>query len=366
MNLNKHKIFLFTIFIFFSFLKCNWAQFNVQNIRNIVIELDSEKVVSEANEYLKEEPITITSFLADRSLGGKHDYYSEVEYWWQNPSDPDGPYIRKVGYTNPNNFTAHRNVLIRFSIQVPALIAAYIFPQDSIYVAHALKHLRAWFISNKTRMNPNLKYAQAIKGITSGRGIGIIDTIHLVEIVQAVMVLEKLNLISCEELAALKNWFDEYNDWLFTSQFGIYERDYGNNYSTCWNMQVAQFAKFTNDIKKMKFCFNHFKNVLLPEQMAANGSFPLELERNKPYGYSLFNLDAMVMIVKILSNEDNLWNFTTDDSKNIGSAVEFMFPFILHKQSWQYPKDVMYFDNWLVRQPSLFFSGIAFNNEKHI
>ena len=38
-------------------------------------------------------------------------------------------------------------------------------------------------------MNPHLRYAQAIHGRVTGRGIGIIDTIHLVEVARAVEVL---------------------------------------------------------------------------------------------------------------------------------------------------------------------------------
>ena len=38
-------------------------------------------------------------------------------------------------------------------------------------------------------MNPHLLYAQAIKGRVTGRGIGIIDTLHLVEVVRAASVL---------------------------------------------------------------------------------------------------------------------------------------------------------------------------------
>ncbi len=34
-------------------------------------------------------------------------------------------------------------------------------------------------------MNPNLQYAQAIKGRFTGRGTGIIDTLHLVEVARA-------------------------------------------------------------------------------------------------------------------------------------------------------------------------------------
>ena len=36
--------------------------------------------------------------------------------------------------------------------------------------------------------------------------------------------------------------------------------------------------------------------------MAANGSFPLELARTKPYSYSLFDLDMLAMVCQIASN----------------------------------------------------------------
>ena len=39
-------------------------------------------------------------------------------------------------------------------------------------------------------MAPHLRYAQAIHGRSTGRGIGIIDTIHLVEVARAIEVLE--------------------------------------------------------------------------------------------------------------------------------------------------------------------------------
>ena len=35
-------------------------------------------------------------------------------------------------------------------------------------------------------MNPHLLYAQAIKGRFTGRSIGIIDTLHLVEVARAI------------------------------------------------------------------------------------------------------------------------------------------------------------------------------------
>ena len=129
-----------------------------------------------------EKPITITSYPCERSAGGIHDFYSEGDYWWPNPDDPNGAYIRQDGISNPDNFIKHRQLMSRLSIQVPTLVAAYKLTHDKIYADKAVKHLQAWFIADETRMNPNLMYAQAIKGFVTGRGIGIIDTIHLVEV----------------------------------------------------------------------------------------------------------------------------------------------------------------------------------------
>lgn len=340
---------------------------NIDSVKELITKLDQHRVVKDANKYLNEKPITITSFKAERSAGGIHDFYSEGDYWWPDPKNPNGPYIRKDGLTNPDNFVAHRKAMRRLSLQVPVLVAAYNFTGEKKYAEHAIKHLLAWFVKEKTMMNPNLRYSQAIKGRYTGRGIGIIDAIHLVEIVQATMVIEKDKLINQDDLKKIKNWFKKFSDWLVTDQFGIDERDNGNNHSTCWAMQVAEYARFTGDTSKMNFCRNFYKKVLLPGQMASNGSFPKELARTKPYGYSLFNLDAMAMVAQILSTSgDNLWEYKTTDSVNLKAALDFMYPYIKDKSVWPFQKDVMYFDDWPVRQPSLLFGGLAYNKKKYI
>ena len=39
--------------------------------------------------------------------GNPHDYFSEGTYFWQNPADPDGPYLHLDGQANPNRFHQH-------------------------------------------------------------------------------------------------------------------------------------------------------------------------------------------------------------------------------------------------------------------
>ena len=325
------------------------------------------RVLAAARRYLAEQPITITAARSPRSAGGVHDYFSEGDYWWPDPANPGGPYIQKDGMTNPDNFVAHRHALIRLSLHVPALAAAWLLTRDRRYATHAAAHLRAWFVDAPTRMNPNLLYAQAISGRFTGRGIGIIDTLHLVEVARAIPFIDESGTLAPTDRQAIRSWFDQYLTWMTTHPYGEAERDAKNNHGTCWNLQVAEFARYTDRSDLTGFCRERFKTVIVPGQIAADGSFPEELRRTKPYGYSLFNLDAMTGICQVLSTPtDDLWRFETADGRGVAKALSFMVPFIQNKSSWKYPPDVMYFDDWPVRHSSLLFGGLALERQDYI
>ena len=328
---------------------------------------ERDRVLKAANQYLREAPITITASKSPRSAGGVHDYFSEGDYWWPDPQNPDGPYIQHDGMSNPNNFNDHRRYLMRLSVQVPALVAAWKLTKDARYAKHAIRHLRAWFIDERTRMNPNLQFAQAIRGRFTGRGIGIIDTIHLVEVARAIETLQDSKALTVADRDALMKWFTEYVQWMTTSKNGIDEREARNNHGTCWVMQVAAFARLIGNEELLAYCRDRFKTVLVPNQIAANGSFPEELRRTKPYGYSLFNLDAMATVCQILSTaNDNLWKFSLPDGRGIARAMEYMYPYIKDKKTWPLKPDVMYDAEWPMRQVSLLFAGRAFDRREYI
>ncbi|HSC39963.1 MAG TPA: alginate lyase family protein, partial [Chitinophagaceae bacterium] len=240
-------------------------------------------ILEEAAWALQQKPVTVTDSSSPRSAGGKHDFFSEADYWWPNPQSADSPYIQRDGMSNPANFTAHRIAMIRFSRIVGALASAYKITGDEKYVRAALKHCSAWFVNEDTRMNPNLQFAQAIKGRATGRGIGIIDTIQLMEVVQGLLAMQDAKAMDKPLLVAVKSWFEQYLHWLTTHQYGKDEMNAANNHGTCWAMQTAVFARFTGNKQLTDFCRDRFKNVFLPNQMAPDGSFPQELRRTKPF-----------------------------------------------------------------------------------
>jgi hypothetical protein len=256
---------------------------------------------------------------------------------------------------------------MRFSVQVPALTAAWMVTKESGFADHARRHLRAWFIDDARYMNPHLLYSQAIKGRFTGRGVGIIDTVHLVEVARAIAVLERDALLPAAERAGYRDWFSRYLTWMTTHQYGIDEREARNNHGTCWVMQVAEFARYLGRDDLLAFCRDRYRTVLVPNQIAADGSFPEELRRTKPYGYSLFNLDAMAMVCEIGSTpRENLWTFALSDGRGMRRACAYMVPFIADKKKWSRPPDVMYFDEWPVRHPALLFAGRALNEPSYI
>jgi hypothetical protein len=353
----------YILFLCLPLLLLSWRTDTELPVKQQVTATLKADILKEAAWALKQDPVTVTAETCPRSSGGKHDFYSEGDYWWPNSQDPTGPYIQKDGLTNPQNFTAHRLAMIRFSRIIGALASAYQITGDKKYVKQALWHLKAWFINPETMMNPNLQYAQAIKGVATGRGIGIIDTIQLMEVVQGLEAMQNCSLIDQQTLAGIKGWFTQYITWLTTHPYGKDEMNAKNNHGTCWAMQTACFAKLTGNKEVMDFCRNRFKEVLLPSQIAADGSFPLELKRTKPYGYSIFNLDAMTTLCQILSDKnDNLWTYQTSDGRSIKKGIEFLHPFLKDKNAWPYAHDVMHWESWPVAQPSLVFGAAAYGN----
>jgi hypothetical protein len=325
---------------------------------------EKARVVAEADSVLSLEPRTIVTAVNPRSAGGPHDWSSEGDYWWPNPKNPDGPYIQRDGMTNPENFVAHRQLMLAFVRAFDALAAAYKVTQDEKYAEAGVRHLHAWFVDPATKMNPNLEYAQAIHGRYTGRGTGVIDTVHFAEVALGVEALRGSKALTADEEAAISSWFRDYLHWLSTSKNGLDESRAKNNHGTCWVLQAAAFAHLTGNTEIFEKCRRRFETDLLPRQMAENGSYPRELARTKPYGYSIFNLDVMVSLGQLLSSSghDEL-NFTLPDGRSLIRGVEFLAPYLASKSHWIKPPDVMYWNDWPVREPALIFGALAAGRE---
>ena len=170
-----------------------------------VARVDRDRVLAAADAFLLEPPITITAFKAEKSAGGIHDYFSQADYSWPDPTKPDGlPYVNRDGWSNPDTFSRHRWAMVRLARGVGALGAAFKITGERKYADHAVAHLRAWFVDPVTRMNPSLLDSQAILGSVTGRGVGIIDTIDLIEVSAAIEIMAARGAIPTSDAGSIE------------------------------------------------------------------------------------------------------------------------------------------------------------------
>ena len=318
-----------------------------------------------ASAALEAAPRTITSVVNPRSAGGVHDFSSEGDYWWPDPTDPAAPYVQRDGLSNPDNFVAHRRLMLDLARDVGALAAAWKVTREERYAAAAVHQLLGWFVDPATKMNPSLLYAQAISGRSTGRSIGVIDTLHLAEVALAIEALRGSAALTPERERALSDWFRAYLHWLNTHEYGVKEKNWDNNHGTCWTLQAACFAHLIKDEAMLAECRRRLKEIHLPDQMASDGSFPRELARTKPYGYSIFNLDVMTALAVVLSTpEENLLTWSLPDGRSLVQGVTYLAPYLADKSQWPLKPDVMYWDEWPVRQPCLLFGALATGNQE--
>jgi hypothetical protein len=333
-----------------------------------VAALDHTRILKAAEAALKVSPISITAFRAERSPGGPNDFYSNADYWWPDPNKPDGlPFIQRDGQSNPGNFNQHRIAMRELRDSVAALAAAYKISGDERFANKAAELLRVFFLDKTTRMNPQFELAQVVPGRGKGRSYGIIDGLHLAEIPPAIMAMQNSPAFSPEMVAGLKRWFADLANWMVTSPNGKQEAVASNNHAVAFWLQIACYARFTGDEAKLADCRRQFKEVFVPKQMAADGSFPLELKRTKPYGYSIFQLDNMATLCQVLSTpDDNLWKFELPDGRGIRKAVAYLYPFLADKTKWPLKPDVQAWESWPARQLNLLFAGLAYGDSRYL
>jgi hypothetical protein len=329
-----------------------------------VAGIERERILRAAEAALALPPVTITDHPPPLPGGDAHDFHSDSDYWWPDPTKPDGlPYVRRDGETNPDNFVAHRQAVHAVRDRVAALAAARLVTGDARYATKADELLRVFFLDPATRMNPNLARAQGVRGVSTGRAAGIIDGLHLAEVARAVQVLDREQALPAETVAGLKRWFADLCTWMITSENGRKEAAAKNNHAVAYVVQLAAFADLTGDEAILAECRRQFREVFVPNQMAADGSFPEELGRTKPYGYSIFQLDQMATLCQILTTPaDDLWAFELPDGRGMRRAVAWLRPYLADKATWPRPPDVQHWEGWPVRQPHLLFAGIAFSD----
>jgi hypothetical protein len=297
------------------------------------------RLMREADRALTTQAFSVVHKTLIPPSGDKHDYMSIAPYWWPDPNSPNGlPYVRRDGEINPErDQTSDRKRLDNMVRAVKTLSLGYFFTGREEYATQATILLRVWFLDDATRMNPHLRYAQAIPGRNKGRGAGIIETHNLPELIDAVGLLAGSKVWERKNHKALQDWFSAYLAWLLDSPEGQAEAKAQNNHGSWYDVQVASYAFFVgkNDIASK--VLGEFSAKRIAKQIEADGRQPHELERTRAWSYSLFNLEALFDAASIADKLGmDLWNYQTPDKSGIRKALDWLLPFAIGAKKWSY------------------------------
>jgi len=357
-----------------------------------VAAIDHDRILASAGRYLTQAPTPLTSLPCPRSPGTIHDYYSEAE--------PDAPPADVKKSAAPPPFTAHRDALFTLGLAVPALAAAHLLTGEDRYAEHAALQLRAWFVDPATRMAPSLSYGhvltdQAAPGtehpsvqsnpafasppVTGGRFEGILETLPLVEVAQAIPFLAASPALSEADIKALHEWFAAYLRWLTEPEdsgprLPALARDRKDHHGTSWLLQASAYAILTapegtapkSEASALAELRHRFRTVTLRAQISSDGTFPHELSSDNPYRNSLLNLDMLAGVCQLLTTRfESVWDYQLEDGPGMRSAIAYHFPYIADRGRWPFRSDATNFKELPGRRASLLLTARAYQRPEY-
>jgi hypothetical protein len=289
-----------------------------------------DRLVREADAALLVGPFSVMDKPRTPESGDKHDYVSMGPYWWPDTTKPGGlPYIRRDGERNPelaNGYDAPR--FGGLTGAVTTLSLAYYFSDDEKYAARAAVLLRAWFLDPATRMNPHLRYGQRIPGITQGRAAGIIETRRLVDVVDALGMLERSRSWTDADARGMRDWMSAYLQWLLTSDIGKEEQRARNNHGSWYDAQATALALFTGDTALARATLEASKTRRIATQITPDGQQPYELVRTRSLGYSVMNLEGLCRLAELGRQVGvDLWSYQAPNRGSIRKALDYVAPY---------------------------------------
>jgi hypothetical protein len=299
-----------------------------------------EQLLQDADKLLDYAPVSVMQKNGMPPSGDKHDYMSIAPYFWPDPSKPNGlPYINKDGVVNPEvrQYTDKTNLPVVCN-NIYLLSLAYYFSNDEKYARHASKLAEVWFLDTATRMNPNLNYGQAVKGVTEGRAAGLIDSRFFIWAIDGIRLLQTSRYWTARDQASMKQWFSAFLGWMQTSRIGQQEMNATNNHGVWYDAQSLAMALFADSVELAGKIVQRAADRL-DRQMDTSGLFPLELTRTTSLHYSVFILNAFIVVAELSQQTStNLWTLETPSGKSLKKALQVILPFTTRGKPWPWPQ----------------------------
>jgi len=210
------------------------------------------------------------------------------------------PYVEQDGQFNPDFRTVNNTgAFAAMSDAVWSNAMAWAINGSSVYASNVASWIDTWFLAPDTYMNPNLNYAQSIRGpgVNTGTHTGVLDLKCMAKVVDAVLILRAGNATEWTQTidSGFVNWTTTYIGWLTSNELALQEAAAPNNHGSYYYNQLAALQILVNDLAGANATVQKYFSTLYQNQVEASGEQPLEAVRTRPYHYRCYNLVAMIV-----------------------------------------------------------------------
>lgn len=301
-----------------------------------------ESIVQWADWLAAQGPWSVTTkpFLAPSN--NTHDYLSWAPYAWPNCTGVGNtteltqqqiwvtcPYVTLDGQFNPDYRTVNNSG--DFSAMSDAVLynaLAWTINGSSVYASNVASWINTWFLAPDTYMNPNLDYAQVVRGpgADTGTHTGVLDLKCMTKVVDAVLILRGGKVPEWTEAidSGLVNWTTTYIGWLTSNELALQEAASTNNHGSYYYSQLGALHILVNDLAGANATIQKYFSTLYQNQVEASGEQPFEAVRTRPYHYRCYNLAAMITNARLGAHVGfDAWNLTTATGGTIKAALDF-------------------------------------------
>ena len=305
-----------------------------------------KSLTKEADKFLDDKPLTVTDKKVASPTGDIRDYVSLAPYFWPNPKTKDGlPYVRKDGEVNPeskNPDFADDTRVLALARRMKTLGLAYYFTGDEKYGSKAVEQIRVWFVDEKTKMNPHMKFSQGVRGESTGRFTGMMDGRHIAMAADATALIVNSTAWKAGEREAAEVWFKDFFEWMLNGELGKAEGESKNNHGTHYDVQMVRWALHVGRTDVAKEFLERAKTKRIALQVQPDGKQPLELSRTNSLSYSQFNIKALTSLAIMGEYVGvDLWNYKTTDGRCIAVALDYLLPYLdVPRKPWPYKQIV--------------------------
>jgi len=270
--------------------------------------------------------------------GDSHNYESLSIYTWPDPANPDGPWITRQGFTNPQYKEYDFERLLHLQSAIRLFGIAYYLTGEQVFHETMDLWMRTWFINPETMMYPQMEYTQVRPGENGNHGTpwGIIEAYSMVDILESYLLVNSIKPFNKDLNNKLHAWVKDFSNWMLTSEIGKAESQMENMHSVCYDVILYYFAAFNKDKKLMKDISTNFVSDRLEKQIDENGHMPFEMEGNRVFHDHLYNLQHIVdfCIMQKRMGKD----FYAQNQQIIDRVFDFLIPYMKEPETFPYPQ----------------------------